>query len=210
MVRCSTSKHTSSQHMPKATCMRERIGIGCYAGMCFGVLWHIKIHATNWRVVQCATASLRDHIRSTYLVWPAPSMRERSGCYADMVCSLACYCTSENMRQTVMLCSVYVRAQDIFKRFLVRWWSLIVLRKHWSWLKITLKLSCTQGEAERLQGFRRDPLRDKIREVGRGLSLADTQTGPYGRLYSRRRLCARRGADARLLLLILLTIFSES
>ena len=32
-------------------------------------------------------------------------------------------------------------------------------------------------ETERLQGFRRDPLRDKIREVGRGLSLADTQTG---------------------------------
>jgi hypothetical protein len=36
-----------------------------------------------------------------------------------------------------------------------------------------------------------------------GLSLADTQTGRYGRLYSRRRLCARRGADARLLLRIL-------
>ena len=68
----------------------------------------------------------------------------------------------------------------------------------------------TEGEAERLQGFRRDPLREKIREVGRGLSLADTQTGRYVRLYSRRRLCARRGADARLLLLILLTIFSES
>ena len=43
---------------------------------------------------------------------------------------------------------------------------------------------------------RRDPLRDKIREVGRGLSLADTQTGRYVRLYSRRRLCARRSADA--------------
>jgi hypothetical protein len=47
------------------------------------------------------------------------------------------------------------------------------------------------GRRKRLQGFRRDPLRDKIREVGRGLSLADTQTGRYGRLYSRRRLCAR-------------------
>ena len=47
---------------------------------------------------------------------------------------------------------------------------------------------------------RRYPLRDKIREVGRGLSLADTQTGRYVRLYSRRRLCARRVADARLLL----------
>jgi hypothetical protein len=47
---------------------------------------------------------------------------------------------------------------------------------------------------------RRDPFRDKIREVGRGLSLADTQTGRYGRLYSRRRLCARRGADTQLLL----------
>ena len=33
------------------------------------------------------------------------------------------------------------------------------------------------GETERLQGFRRDPLWVKIREVGRGLSLADTQTG---------------------------------
>jgi len=43
---------------------------------------------------------------------------------------------------------------------------------------------------------RRDPLRDKIREVGRGLSLADTQTGCCGQLYSRRRLCARRDADA--------------
>jgi hypothetical protein len=40
----------------------------------------------------------------------------------------------------------------------------------------------------------RDPLRGEIREVGRGLSLADTQTGRYGRLYSRRRLCARRGS----------------
>jgi hypothetical protein len=47
----------------------------------------------------------------------------------------------------------------------------------------------------------RDPLRDEIREVGRGLSLADTQTGRYVRLYSRRRLCARRDADARALLL---------
>jgi hypothetical protein len=53
---------------------------------------------------------------------------------------------------------------------------------------------------------RRDPFRDKIREVGRGLSLADTQTGRYGRLYSRRRLCAGRGADARLLLRILLEL----
>jgi hypothetical protein len=56
---------------------------------------------------------------------------------------------------------------------------------------------------------RRDPLRDKIREVGRGLSLADTQTGRYGRLYSRRRLCARRGADARLLLQILVSRASD-
>ena len=37
--------------------------------------------------------------------------------------------------------------------------------------------ACTTGETKRLQGFRRDPLRVKIREVGRGLSLADTQTG---------------------------------
>ena len=42
----------------------------------------------------------------------------------------------------------------------------------------------------------RDPLRDEIRKVGRGLSLIDTQTGRYGRIYSRRRLCARCSADA--------------
>jgi hypothetical protein len=49
----------------------------------------------------------------------------------------------------------------------------------------SLQLRCTQGrdpaytngETERLQGVRRDPLWVKIREVGRGLSLADTQTG---------------------------------
>ena len=35
----------------------------------------------------------------------------------------------------------------------------------------------TSEETERLQGVRRDPLSVKIREVGRGLSLADTQTG---------------------------------
>jgi hypothetical protein len=46
---------------------------------------------------------------------------------------------------------------------------------------------------------KRDPLRDEIREVGRGLLLADTQTGRYVRLYSRRRSSARRGADARAL-----------
>ena len=61
----------------------------------------------------------------------------------------------------------------------------------------TCSSTCTLSPAGSLQSFRRDPLRDKIREVGRGLSLADTQTGRYGRLYSRRRLCARRGADAR-------------
>jgi hypothetical protein len=77
-----------------------------------------------------------------------------------------------------------------------------------------LQLGCTLTPAacaarSRLQlalHARRDPFRDKIREVGRGLSLADTQTGRYGRLYSRRRLCARRGADARLLLRILLEL----
>ena len=63
---------------------------------------------------------------------------------------------------------------------------------------VTCVCLAPKGRRKRLQGFRRDPLRDKIREVGRGLSLADTQTGRYGRLYSRRRLCARRGADARL------------
>ena len=35
---------------------------------------------------------------------------------------------------------------------------------------------------------------DEIREVGSGLSLADTSTGRYVRLYSRRRLCARRSS----------------
>ena len=40
----------------------------------------------------------------------------------------------------------------------------------------------------------RDPFRDEISEVGRGLSLADTQTGRYVRLYSRRRLGARRSS----------------
>ena len=39
-------------------------------------------------------------------------------------------------------------------------------------------------------------IRDEIREEGRRLSLEDTQPGCYGRLYSRRRLCARRSADA--------------
>ena len=39
---------------------------------------------------------------------------------------------------------------------------------------------------------------------GRGLSLADTQTGCYVRLYPRRRLCARLGADAQLLFLWIL------
>jgi hypothetical protein len=70
-----------------------------------------------------------------------------------------------------------------------------------------LSVSCTQGSAKTcsstctlspagsLHSLRRDPFRDKIREVGRGLLLADTETGRYGRLYSR-RLCARRGADA--------------
>ena len=66
--------------------------------------------------------------------------------------------------------------------------------------------TCTLSPAGLLQSSRRDPLRDKIREVGRGLSLADTQMDRYVRLYSRRWLCARRGADARLLLRILLEL----
>jgi hypothetical protein len=41
---------------------------------------------------------------------------------------------------------------------------------------------------------------------GQGALARRTQTGRYGRLYSRRRLCARRGADARLLLRILLEL----
>ena len=46
----------------------------------------------------------------------------------------------------------------------------------------------------------RDPLRDEIREVGRRLSLADTQTGRYGRLYSRRRLDSTRSCRRSTLL----------
>ena len=68
----------------------------------------------------------------------------------------------------------------------------------------TCSSTCTLSPAGLLHSTRRDPLRVKIREVGRGLSLADTQTGGYVRLYSRRRLCARRGADAQLILRILL------
>jgi hypothetical protein len=71
----------------------------------------------------------------------------------------------------------------------------------------TCSLHCTLTPAAWLHA-RRDPFRDKIREVGRGLSLADTQTGRYGRLYSRRRLCARRGADAQSLLQILLELLN--
>jgi len=74
----------------------------------------------------------------------------------------------------------------------------------------TCSSTCTLSPAGSLHSSRRDPLRDKIREVGRGLSLADTQTGRYGRLCSRRRLCARRGADARLLLRILLELLASS
>ncbi len=70
----------------------------------------------------------------------------------------------------------------------------------------TCSSTCTLSPAGLLHSSRRDPLRDKIREVGRGLSLADTQTGRYVRLYSRRRLCARRVADAKLLLRILLEL----
>lgn len=38
-------------------------------------------------------------------------------------------------------------------------------------------LHCTLSPAGFAAREGRDPLRDKIREVGRGLSLADTQTG---------------------------------
>ena len=41
----------------------------------------------------------------------------------------------------------------------------------------TCNSTCTLSPAGSLHSLRRDPLRDKIREVGRGLSLADTQTG---------------------------------
>ena len=41
----------------------------------------------------------------------------------------------------------------------------------------TCRSTCTLSPAGSLHSSRRDPLRDKIREVGRGLSLADTQTG---------------------------------
>jgi hypothetical protein len=71
----------------------------------------------------------------------------------------------------------------------------------------TCSLHCTLTPvACAARSARSVPGQTKIREVGRGLSLADTKTGRYGRLYSRRRLCARRGADARLLLRILLEL----
>ena len=60
----------------------------------------------------------------------------------------------------------------------------------------TCSSTCKLSPAGSLHSSRRNPLWDKIREVGRGLSLADTRTGRYVRLYSRRRLCARRDADA--------------
>ena len=65
------------------------------------------------------------------------------------------------------------------------------------------EMSCTKGAGS---AQRRDPLRDKIREVGRGLSLADTQTVRYGRLYSSQAFDGYvRGvvADAQALLRIL-------
>ena len=72
-------------------------------------------------------------------------------------------------------------------------------------------LSCTKGAGS---AQRRDPLRDKCTtryaKLEGGLSLADTQTGRYGRLCSRRRLCARRGADARSLVRILLELFGQT
>ncbi len=40
----------------------------------------------------------------------------------------------------------------------------------------------TQEPAASLHAWR-DPLRDKMREVVRGLSLADTQTARYGQIY---------------------------
>ena len=36
---------------------------------------------------------------------------------------------------------------------------------------------CCNGRSARARSSLRDPLRDKKHEVGRGLSLADTQTG---------------------------------
>jgi hypothetical protein len=66
--------------------------------------------------------------------------------------------------------------------------------------QLKLKMSGPDAEAQEpatCAARSRDPLRDEIHEVGRGLSLADTPTGRYVRLYSRRRLCARRSADAQ-------------
>ena len=67
----------------------------------------------------------------------------------------------------------------------------------------SLTQQLTQGDTEAQEPAAslhawHNPLRDKICEVVRGLLLADTQTGRYGRLYSRRRLRARRVAEARL------------
>jgi len=55
----------------------------------------------------------------------------------------------------------------------------------------TCSSTCTLSPAGSLQSIRRDPLQDKILEVGRGLSLADTQTGRYGRLYSRQTVTCK-------------------
>ena len=41
----------------------------------------------------------------------------------------------------------------------------------------SLARSAATGRSARARGSLRDPLRDKKREVGKGLSLADTQTG---------------------------------
>jgi hypothetical protein len=64
------------------------------------------------------------------------------------------------------------------------------LTKHWAPFKVLRqRYAGTRFEEQRqLQQAcctSRDPLQDDISEVGRGLSLADTQTGRYGRLYSR-------------------------
>ena len=76
---------------------------------------------------------------------------------------------------------------------------------------IKLSLSKSSRCGSELTAAAQDPLqpqlsccctgsaRTEIREVGRGLSLADTQTGRYGRLHSRRRLCARRSSRRRAL-----------
>jgi hypothetical protein len=58
----------------------------------------------------------------------------------------------------------------------------------------SLARSAATRRTARARGSLRGPLRNKKREVGKGLSLADTQTGRKGRLYSRSKTTVRWSA----------------